>query len=85
MGFFKIEEPTTVSAFTPWLRVKGTATNPPLPQYFLTKGGIPSAVKALPSATDKADEIYDLNGRRVESGAMKSGKIYIVNGEKRRK
>ncbi len=85
MGFFKVEESTTVPACTPWLRVKGTATNPPLPQYFLTKGGIPSAVIALPSATDKADEIYDLSGRRVESGAMKSGKIYIVNGEKLRK
>ena len=31
------------------------------------------------------EEIYDLNGRRVESGAMKSGKIYIINGEKLKK
>ena len=84
VGFFKVEEPTLQKANTPWLRVKGTAANPPHPQYFWTKDGIPDAVRSLPAATPaKADEIYDLSGRPVAPNALKSGHTYIINGEKR--
>lgn len=84
IGFFKVEEATLQPAGEPWLRVKGTTTNQPLPQYFWTKGGIPTAVQSLPAThAGKADEIYDLTGRRIEAAAMKPGRLYIVNGEKR--
>lgn len=84
IGFFKVEEPTLQPAGEAWLRVKGTAANPPLSQYFWTKNGIPTAVQSLPAAhACKADEIYDLTGRRIEASAMKPGHLYIVNGEKR--
>ena len=84
MGFFKVEEPTLQPAGEAWLRVKGTATNPPLPQYYWTKNGLPTAVQFLPAArAGKADEIYDLTGRRIDAAAMRPGHLYIVNGEKR--
>ena len=84
MGFFKVEEPTLQPAGEAWLRVKGTATNPPLPQYYWTKNGLPTAVQSLPAArAGKVDEIYDLTGRRIDAAAMRPGHLYIVNGEKR--
>ncbi len=83
MGFFKVEEPTLQLAGEVWLRVKGTASNVPLSQYFWTKNGIPTAVESLPAApAAKATHIYDLTGRRIAPSAMRSGHLYIVNGEK---
>ncbi|MCR5819423.1 MAG: hypothetical protein K6F94_00525 [Bacteroidaceae bacterium] len=84
VGFFKVKEPTTIPAYTPWLRVKGTSTNEPLEQYFWTKEGIPASVTSHPAVTSPND-IYDLSGRKIEEGSMKPGKIYIVNGEKQKR
>ena len=87
LAFYKLQDATKMPAGTPWLRVKGTAANPPLPQYFVTKEGIPTAIRELPaspsaSALPAEPTAYDLDGRRVPAAAMQRGRVYIVNGEK---
>lgn len=81
-GFFKIEEPTLQPAYTPWLRVKGTATNPALPQYYLGKDDISTAIEDLETETDKSgsDQSFDLSGKHVTQS--RHGEVYIVNGKK---
>ena len=83
LGFFKVQDATTVPAGTPWLRVKGSATNPALEQYFWTKESIPTAIQLPTLPTSEATEIFDLSGRRVPASAVRSGGTYIINGEKR--
>ena len=83
LGFFKIQDATTIPAGTPWLRVKGTASNPAQEQYFWTKEGIPTAIQRPTAPSSEGTEIFDLSGRRVPASAVRSGGTYIINGEKR--
>lgn len=84
IGFFKIEDSTLMPAGQPWLFVRGTSSNPPLPQYFWTKEGIPTGIRsqAVHPAL-KSAEVYDLEGRPVPASALKKGRLYIVDGEKK--
>ena len=81
-GFFKIEGPTMQPAYTPWLRVKGTATNPALPQYYLGKDDIPTAIDDL--EMEKGESVngksYDLSGKQVDQ--PRHGEVYIIKGKK---
>ncbi|MCR4994497.1 MAG: hypothetical protein K6A32_03835, partial [Bacteroidales bacterium] len=84
MAFYKVEPGTAVEAGTPWLRVKGTASNIPLPQYYLTKESADAdGVQQVSADIMEATEVYDLEGRRVATGKMQRGKVYIIDGQKR--
>ncbi|MCR5180407.1 MAG: hypothetical protein K6C30_04230 [Bacteroidaceae bacterium] len=81
--FNKVEAGTTVKGGTPWLYVKGSEANPPLPLYFLSKGGTDTAVDKLDASTPTTSgTIFDLDGRVVAPEKMQSGKVYILHGEK---
>lgn len=67
---------------TPWLRVKGTASNPPKDVYYLKEGDIPVAIDAAKADASEAEpEYYNLNGQRLAQ--PRSGQPYIQQGRVR--
>ena len=83
-GFFKVDAGHRQPAATPWLCVKGTAANPPLDQYYLSKADVPTAIQTVngQSLNSKSSnrKSYDLSGRRVAH--PRKGQVYVVDGEK---
>ena len=83
-GFFKVDAGHRQPAATPWLCVKGTAANPPLDQYYLSKADVPTAIQTVngQSLNSKSSnrKSYDLSGRRV--AYPRKGQVYVVDGEK---
>lgn len=64
LGFFKIEGSHMQAAGTAWLRVKGSASNVPLQQYYVGRQGYP-VIDQIKSVHDKGlnGQWYDLGGR----------------------
>ncbi|MBQ9285258.1 MAG: hypothetical protein IJ209_03105 [Bacteroidaceae bacterium] len=78
-AFVKIDEATTIPAGTAWLRVKGSAANPPLQQYYVTKESIPDAIKEVDGKPVEG-RYFDLSGRQIDH--PRQGEVYILNGKK---
>lgn len=93
-AFVRITEPARMPAGTPWLRIKGTAATPSLPQYYITKESIPTAIRDLEmengesvngkSVNSKSvnGKSYDLGGRPVVDAQRHEGHIYVGGGKK---
>ena len=90
LGFFKVEDGHRQPAGTPWLRVKGTAANPPLPVYYLRGQDARVGIEDIEAADDEdthvqsissESEIFDLSGRRIRNGQEQKG-IRIYQGHK---
>ena len=81
-GFFKVDDNHRQPAATPWLRVKGTATNPPLPQYYLTKDDVATGIQHVDGKSQDitSDKTFDLSGKPVAQ--PRQGEVYIINGKK---
>ncbi|MBR4534195.1 MAG: hypothetical protein IKO85_06645 [Bacteroidaceae bacterium] len=81
LGFFKVSDAHHQPASTPWLRVKGSATAPPLEQYYV---GQTSAVGvSVPSDVSTSHpRLFDLDGRPVEPSRLKEGSVYVSKGRK---
>ena len=82
VAFVRVSDGSLVEAGTPWLRVKGNAEAPALPQYYVTKESLPTGIQELPTLNNQSldSPSFDLGGKRVAQ--PRQGEVYIVNGKK---
>jgi hypothetical protein len=82
VAFVSVSDGSLVEAGTPWLRVKGNAEAPALPQYYVTKESLPTGIQELPTVNNQSQDSpsFDLGGKRVAQ--PRQGEVYIVNGKK---
>ncbi|MBO4905406.1 MAG: hypothetical protein J5486_00010 [Bacteroidaceae bacterium] len=83
LGFYKMDDIKRQPANTPWLRIKGSASNPPLDQYLIGPGTNPTDITSIPGAAVPSTTIYTLDGTPVPANTpLHNNHIYVVNGKK---
>ncbi len=85
LGFYKIAHNKLQPAATPWLYIKGSASNPPLDQYLIgqaTTTPVGIGQTATPEATAAPAAIYSIDGTAVAPANLQHGHIYVTSGKK---
>lgn len=87
VGFFRIDDSHLQPAATPWLRIKGSATNTPLEQYYVGLT-LPTSITQLPSSSTAdpsspaAPRYFDLQGRPLSPSSLHSRHLYLTPNRK---
>ena len=82
-GFFQVPDGGhRQPAATPWLRIKGTASNPPLPAYFIRGTDVVVGIEDTDLKPQVShDKSFDLSGRPIQD-SRSSKRLHIRQGHK---